>query len=387
MNVKNQILVVLFLPFALGIVSCEKPDELEAKKQELASLREEAVKIQGHIAELEKEILEQDSMYFLNQRNSTLVTIGKPSNGTFVHKIDVRGSVASKNNVLVSSKVMGSINSIKSDNGRNVKKGDVIMTIDASILRNSIEELEAQLELATTLYEKQKKLWDQNIGTEVQYLQSKNNKETLEKRLKVMQAQLADYIVRAPGDGQINDLNLKLGESVSMGMPLFRVVGTSAMYIKANVSESYVGRFQIGDSASIYVPSVEVKTNSNISSIGRVINEENRTFTIEVDIPDNVSLARANQVSIVTLTDYKNDKAMTVPTKIIQFDNLGNFIYVAQMESNSMVAEKKYVATGKSYRGKTEISSGLTGDENIILEGYRDVSKGSYLKTADLAKS
>ena len=382
-----QILATILIPVLIGFNACQPQEDLESKKAKLASLREQVVKLQGDIGSLEKEIMELDTNYFLSQRNHTLVSLGKANNGKFVHKIDVRGSVASKNNILVSSKVMGSISSIKKENGESVKEGEVIMTIDAIILRNSIEEVQSQLELAITLFEKQKALWEKNIGTEVQYLQAKTNKETLEKRLATLKSQLKDYFIKAPADGQINNLDMKTGETVAMGTPVFRVVGTSAMYIKANVSEKYIGKLGLGDSVEIYIPSTEENAESTISSIGRVINDENRTFIVEVDIPESVKWARANQVSIITLTDYQNDEALTVPTKIIQFDNLGNFIFVAEEADNSLVAQKKYVSTGKSYRGNTEIVSGLKGNENIILEGYRDVSKGTYLKSAGLAKS
>ncbi len=384
---KIQILATLLIPTIIGIYSCAPQEDLEGKKAKLASLREEAVKIQGEIGALEKEIIELDTNFLASQRNYTLVSIGQANKGKFIHKVDVRGTVASKNNILVSSKVMGSIMSIKKENGESVREGDIVMTIDATILQNNIAEVQAQLELAITLFEKQKALWDQEIGTEVQYLQAKTNKETLEKRLSTLRAQLKDYYIKAPADGQVNNLDMKIGETVAMGTPVFRVVGTSQMYIQASVSERYIGKFKIGDSVDIEFPSTNESTSSTISAIGRVINDENRTFVVEVDIPENVNLARANQVAVATLTDYSNDKAITVPTKIIQFDNLGNFIFVAEKAENSLVAEKKYVTTGKSFRGKTEIVSGLTGKEQIILEGYRDVSKGTFLKSSDLAKS
>jgi membrane fusion protein, multidrug efflux system len=385
MKIPSPITTILF--FAVVISSCKNGDELALKKEKLTSLREKAVNLQGEIATLEKEILEKDTAYFLNQRNFTLVTLGKAEKVKFVHRIDVRGSVASRNNVLVSSKVLGSITSIKAKNGSYVEKGEVIITIDASILRNSMDEIRSQLDLAITLYEKQKTLWDKNIGTEVQYLQAKNNKEGLEKRLQTLKSQLRDYVVRAPNRGQINDLFLKNGETIIMGTPLFRVVSIEAMYIKVNVSESYVGKFRIGDSVMVFLPSINVTTKSEVTSIGRVINQENRTFILEVDIPESVKLARANQVSVVTLSDYVNANALVVPTKIIQFDNLGNFVFIAQKEGESLISQKKYISTGKSYKGKTEVTSGLTGTEEIILEGYREVNKGTFLKTADLAKS
>ncbi len=379
----------LLAPIGLMAImfACQAPQDLESKKAQLASLREQVVALQSEVANLEKEIMELDTNYLMSQRNYTLVSLAKPKNGQFVHKIDVRGSVASKNNVLVSSKVLGNVQSVRSKNGRFVKQGDVIIKIDASMLQNSIDEVKSQLELAKTLFEKQKALWDQEIGTEVQYLQAKTNKESLEKRLATLESQLDDYIVRAPHAGQINDLDIKTGETVAMGTPLFRVVSIEAMYIEANVSESYIGKFKVGDSVKIFIPSINASTNSTISSIGSIINQENRTFVIEVDIPAGLHLARANQVSIITLTDYRNPKALTIPTKIIQYDNLGSFVFVAKMEGNSLIAKKNYVVTGKTYEGSTEILDKLNSEEDVIVRGYRDVSKGTFLKTADLAKS
>jgi RND family efflux transporter MFP subunit len=267
--------------------------------------------------------------------------------------------------------------------GESVKKGQVLVELDAEILRNNIQELKTSLELANTLYLKQKNLWDQNIGTEVQYLQAKNNKESLERKLKTTRSQLDYYNVKAPFNGRVYEIDVKLGSMMSPGMPVCRVVSLEDMYIQADVSESYVGKFEVGDTVDIDIPAMNITTKSTISAIGKVINVQNRTFEIEVKLPEEVNgNARPNQVTVLTITDYVRKKAITIPSKVVQRDANGNYIYVAVESENGMIAKKQHVTIGKSYKLSTEVLSGLDSGAKILTEGYRDVADGALINVA-----
>lgn len=377
LNFASILLSALFL-YACG----NGESDIEQKKNQLKELKTEMSDLKSQISKLEKELMEEDSTYAMEKDKSILVALNPVKPVKFAHKIEVRGAVASNRNVMISAETMAKIVSINVKEGQNVKAGQILVQLDADILRNSIKELETSLELAKTLYEKQKNLWDQNIGTEVQYLQAKNQKESLEGKLKTTYSQLNNYVIRAPFAGQVNELDVKKGEMMSPGMPICRIVSQEDMFVQSEVSEKYVGKFKVGDSVNIEIPAIDVNTPSVITAIGKVVNVQNRTFRIEVDLPKQYAkIARPNQVVVLTITDYVNPKAITVPSRVVQKDAEGNYVYVKEDSDLGLVARKKHVQIGKSYEYQTEIRDGLNTKDVILTEGYRDVADGSLIKT------
>jgi len=376
-----------FALIALMIVgACSKPtNDVELKKKELEAAKNEMISLKEKIGNLEKELALLDSSFGQNN-NAVLITTWMLEAKPFEHYIDVRGAVESNKNVSLSSLTGGKIERILVTEGQQVKQGQTLVILEADVLRKSIDELKTSLELATTVYEKQDKLWKQKIGTEIQYLQAKNNKESLESKLATLNAQLEQTIIKAPFTGAIDKVDALVGEMASPGLPLVRMVSSTDMYVKADVSEDFIGRFKAGDKVEVFFPAFNQKVTSTILSVGQVINEENRTFRIEAKLNPGIA-AKPNQVVVLSLRDYINPQVFQVPTRIIQRDNEGQFLFAIDTKDGKMIARKVYIKSGMSYNTKTEILAGLNGTEKIVYEGFRDVTEGAELQISTLIKN
>ncbi|HEY5690599.1 MAG TPA: efflux RND transporter periplasmic adaptor subunit, partial [Cyclobacteriaceae bacterium] len=242
---------VLFL-IAAACDNEQKGDKnVQAKKEKLDKARTELQNLKLTIASLEKEISELDPEFARENSKAILVSIFVAKKKPFEHKVEVRGSVESRKNVFLSAQTAGEIIRINVREGQRVNRGQSLIELDADVIGKTIEELKTSLELAKTVYQKQSRLWEQKIGTEVQYLQAKNNVESLEGKLATANAQLNLAIIRAPFTGTIDQLEAQVGEMAAPGVPLVRIVSSDQMYLKADVSERFIGRFNAGDKVDI----------------------------------------------------------------------------------------------------------------------------------------
>ncbi len=362
---------------ALLFTGCQTTITIDQKKEELKILKDEALDLQQKISTLEKEISEADPDFIRD--NSTLVSTIKPINKKFVHKIEVRGSVESRKNIIVSAEAMGRINSINVTEGASVKKGQKLLQIEATTLKNTIEELKTSLHLAKIVFEKQANLWKNNIGTEIQYLETKNRKESLERRLTTTYSQLDLASIEAPFSGSIDEVFVKEGEMAQPGVPMFRIVSLDDMYIKADISENHIGKIEVNDEVKVAFPSIGKEYNSSITAIGQVINTKNRTFSIEVKLESD-NLVKPNLTAVLELQDYENNEAWVIPTEIILNDNYGDFVFLVGEGEEKSVAKKFRIERGKTFRGETEILNKFNGNEVIINQGFREVSEGVVVK-------
>ncbi|MEX2513346.1 MAG: efflux RND transporter periplasmic adaptor subunit [Cyclobacteriaceae bacterium] len=362
---------IKFLTIALffWMVSCnQETDDLDAKKNQLNEYKSEAVALKEKIAELENEIGSLDPEFRSNQRKSVLVTTISPETGTFEHFVEVTGSVLSKKNVNISSEVSGRVEEVVAREGMSVRKGQVLVRIDAEASDRNMEEIEKQLELAATVFEKQERLWNQEIGTEIQYLEAKNRMETLQKSLASMQVQKDRATIRAPFDGTVENLIVRAGELVQPGSSIVNFVGEDDLFIEGDISERYIGILNRGDSVNISFPSINKQFKTKVTAIGRIINPDNRTFKVEVFLP-KMENVKPNMISVLNIKDYNNADAVMVPTYLILQDNKGNYVYVVEEET----AKKRYVERGMTFNEKTEILKGLDGSETLIDKGFREV--------------
>ncbi len=366
--------------FPLFFVSCTETNEIEAKKKELTAAKTELFELKARVAKLEKELAAMGAIE--SDPNLTLVSTFTVKQQPFVHKVDVRGTVRSRNNVLISAETPAAVQQVLVVEGQQVTKGQVLIIQDGEILRKTIKELEASLDLAKTIYERQQKLWDQNIGTEVQYLEAKNKKESLELKLATTRSQLAKTRIKAPFDGIVDMIDARVGEMLQPGVPVIRIVSMSNMYIKADVSESFIGKFRKGQKVKVYFPSTDKMLNSTISSIGQVINPNNRTFEIEVSLPNHYQV-KPYMIAVLTLADYENPKALVVPTKIIQSDRMGNFVYRVVEKDSTTVVQRADITVGITYNNDTEITSGLTEGEVLVLKGGIELTDGAAVKVVE----
>lgn len=381
----NRLVIYLLTLVTLVLTSCSQEQEegVEAKKTQLKDYRNEVKELQSKITALEEEIAAEDPNYAGVSKNATLITTLPVKDKSFEHFIQVSGNVASDRNVTINAEAPAKVTNVNVEKGDKVNKGQVLITQDAETIRRNIEELQTSLELANTRFERQSNLWEQKIGTEMQYLESKNNKESLERRLASAQSQLDNYILRAPYSGTVDEVFVKEGEVTMAGVPMLRLVSLEDMYIVADVSEAYLGEFESGDSVTVGFPSLDKTIQSTISSVGQVINENNRTFEIQVKLPKDANLLRPNLLAVLEIKDYEQDSAIVVPTNLIQSDNRGDYVFVARQTEEGMTAEKKRVERGMTYNNETLIKSGLSKGEQLINEGAREVGEGGDVKVAE----
>lgn len=373
----------LFILLASIAMACNAPAEqgsVEAKKKELDEAKKQASELNAKILLLEKELAATDPT-FVSNRNAILISTFITERKDFEHFMEARGSVASRKNVYLSAQAGGEIIRVYVKEGQYVNKGQVLVALNTEILRSSLAELENSYTLAKTIYEKQAKLWEQKIGTEVQYLQAKNNKESLEQKIATVKSQIDQMIVKAPFSGTVDRVDALEGQVTSPGAPLVRMVGNENMYVRADISEEFIGKIKSGDKVLIYFPNQDKKVTAAVSSVSQVINPENRTFEIEVQLAVNF-MVQPNQVVVLTLRDYLSKNTFAVPTKLILRDNSGQFIYTVESKEGKQIAKKLYITTGISYDGSTEVKEGIAGGEVIIGEGFRDVAEGVEVNLA-----
>jgi membrane fusion protein, multidrug efflux system len=376
----KNIYIPLFL--AIFIAACSAGSDSKQKKKELAEARKEYQALKEKITKLEEELRNSDPEFGKEADKAILVSTFVPGTDVFEHRIDVRGSVASRRNVWISAQTAGKIERVNVREGQAVNKGQVLVSLDAEITQNSIKELKTQLELANTIYERQTRLWEQKVGTEVQYLQAKNNKEALESRLATLNSQLDLAVIRAPFGGIVDELPALEGAMANPGVPLVRLTSPEDMYVSADVSERYLGKIVVGDKVEVEFPIQDRKISSVVSAVSQVINPENRTFRVEVRLPKTDFQTKPNQVTILKIADYIRKDAVAIPTRLVMRDEEGEYVYGVEKSGNETVAKKRRVRTGVTYGGQTEILEGLTGKEELIDKGFRDVADGVHIAVA-----
>ena len=373
--------VTKFLPLvALSFLTfaCNQ-DDLATKKAKLESLKTDLASINTEIRELEEEISDADPEFAAANKKPILITTAAVRKGEFTHFVEVTGSVLSKKNVSISAETAGRVLDVPALEGMRVAKGQILALIDTELIQRNIDEMENSLALATTIYEKQARLWDQKIGTEIQYLEAKNRKEGLEKSLASLKTQLSKGQIRAPFNGTVESIQVRIGELVQPGVSMFQFVGESDLFIEADISESYVGVLTKGDSVEVSFPSISKSLQTKVSSVGAIINPNNRTFKVEVFLP-NMPMIKPNMLSVLKIQDYKNPSSVLVPSHLILSDNRGDYVFIVENET----ARKKYVKRGMSYDTETEITEGLIGNEVLVDKGFREVGDNFSVNVAQL---
>ncbi len=372
---KNPI-TILSLALLVSVSACNKGGE--TKEAELARLKKEQTDIQGKIASLEKDLKKSGKGGADGQKTAS-VSVIKVKPETFNHYLEVQGKVDFEQNVMVSAKVPGVLTSLRVNRGDRVSKGQTMATIDASVLDLSIAELKSSLELAQTVFQKQKNLWDQKIGTEIQYLTAKNNKESLENKMATLRQQRDQYNIKAPTSGIVDEVLPKSGEAVAPGVGIIRVVNPSGTKIVADLSEAYATKIRKGDKALVFFPDLNKEIPATVKVTGQAINQTNRTFAIELGIDPaaakQVNL-RPNMVAVVKINDYRQENAIVIPVNLVQKDEKSSFVTVVKEENGKNIAQRVPVTTGQTYKDKIEILSGLSPNDVIISAGYQNLNEG-----------
>ena len=372
MNMKKFLIVILTF-----IVSCTN-DTLDSKKKRVDELKNSLVEIYSEIDMLEEEISLIDSTF--GGKNYELVTTIEPSSKEFIHEINLRGNVVSMMNIMIVSEVIGKYKRIFVKDGQFVKKGDVLATINSDVIDINLKEIETNLILLKTIYDRQSNLWDNKIGSEIDYLRAKSNYESIKSRFEATKRQIAKFKITAPFSGIIESTSARVGEMSSPGVPAFSIYNENDSYIEIDVSENYGNSFTVGDNAKLILENDSVILTS-ILSVGQVINPINRTFKIGVEIPfDLKESLKPNQIINLKLIDYRNENSISIPSNIIYSDERGNYIFIIDEFDGENVARKIPILIGKSSNYMTEVLSGLLGEEQVIDKGSSNVVDGSYVK-------
>jgi membrane fusion protein (multidrug efflux system) len=339
---KKSIYILTILSIFVYACGDKAKTPLAAKKAELDSLQKEMTTLKAAIAKVQKEITEMDT----NARsNAIAVTALEIEKGKFQNPFQVQGLVESDQNVLLSPEVPANVTQIYVKEGQRVSKGQVIASLDGSVANSQIAELETRLSLAKTSFEKQERLWKQNVGSEMQYLQAKNNYESLKRSISTAKSQLGKYTLRSPINGRVDEIMANPGELVG-GMtsgPVARIVNLKDIKVKANVSERYVGQIEKGQDVKLYFPSLDLELNEKVSSVSDVIDPNNRTFVVYVKPTSNLDKLKPNLLAMLTAYDYIESAAISIPTKLVRTDGEKYFVYAIAVNGNKKSVEKRYI--------------------------------------------
>jgi len=364
--------IIIYSAIIALLASCSATTD---KKAELEKLKLQHDQLATQIAQLEAEINPEGTKAELK---SLSVKVTPTVACVFNHYIDVQGTVDGDQNIAVSPQMAGIVTAVYVKEGSPVKKGQVMVDLDAQVMKQSLEEVNTQLALATSIFEKQNALWEKKIGSEVQFLQAKNTKESLEQRVSTMKEQLKLARIVSPISGTVESIPLRVGQMASPGMPTstIRVINMNVAKISAEVAETYATRIKDGNEALASFPDSgkEIETKLNFTS--RYIDPTNRTFKVECKVSSKDVELRANMIAYIKIKDYSNEKAFCLPVNYVQSNQDGKFVFIAKQTGNDWVAERRIIKTGMDYNGVIEVVEGITAGENIITSGFQNLNGG-----------
>jgi membrane fusion protein (multidrug efflux system) len=311
-----------------------------------------------------------------------LVSVLTVKDTVFNHYLEVQGNVNTKENILVQPEMPGTLVSLNVIAGQRVAKGQVLGRTDDGGMSQQLASIENQYALAKTTFERQKNLWDQKIGSEIQFLQAQTQMIGLQKSVLQMKAQLSKTLIKAPFTGVIDAVFVERGQVVAPSpQGLMRIVNLSNMYVSTEVPETYIGKLKVGSLVNVSLTSLGKTYQGRVRQVGNNINPANRSFGIEVSVPNPGNLLRPNQVAKLQIIDYTKKNAIVVPTNTIQSNGDGTkFVYIANnVNGKTAVAKKVVVTTGQSSENVTEILSGIKTTDVIVTEGINTISDGTKL--------
>lgn len=356
---------------ALTLMSCSKEESLPKDKL-LEKLKTERAVIDDKISVIERELGKA-----AGNKEGTPVATMSATQRPFEHVIDVKGAVDSRSSVMVTAKTAGTISKLTVSNGQMVKRGQLLVELDAEITKRGMDEVKTQLDFATILFEKQQRIYEQKAGSEVQFLSAKNQKESLERRLSSLKEQLELSRVYAPTSGYVDNLTPKLGENIAPGMPILTVVNTSDMRVIVDLAESYINTVNVGDRATIIIGESGDTVRATVGIVSKNVNVVNRTIRVEIPLRSSLSSIRPNMTCSVLINDVTIPKAITLPLTSVLRE--GDATYCYTVEERGRVARRD-IKVGLISGSLVEVVSGLNVGENVIVKGMLDVAAGQLVR-------
>jgi membrane fusion protein (multidrug efflux system) len=369
---------IILASLGFFIVACNS----ETPTGEVAQLQERRDSIASAIEDLKEELAEIDLQLASldTTRSFASITTYEVGQGAFNHSFQVYGNVVSDNTIMLYPEMGGTIERVAVREGQSVRAGQTLVSMDATIALASLAEVQTQLDLAKSIFEKQARLWEQEIGSEVQYLQAKTQFEALEKRLAAVRRQVGMTAIVAPFNGVVDQVMAKEGEGAAPGMPMIRMVGGGGLRLEMQVPETYIQRIQKGDEVAMHFSAIQSDMTGVISNVGNYINPGSRTFSVSVDLPSNSDL-KSNMMASVQLMDYRADSAITIPNRLILQDTKGvNYTYVYVDKGGIGTIERHDLEIGVANDELTEVLAGISAGEMVVDRGIRSVQPGQTVK-------
>jgi len=368
--------VAALLAACSGKEATASVDTIIASKN-VTNIKAKRAELQAELSKLDEAIAGLDT-----KKEEALVAVEKVKDTVFSHYLEVQGNVNTKENILIQPEVPGTLVTLNAIAGQHVTKGQILGRVDDGGGSQQLASLENQFALAKTTFERQKNLWNQKIGSEIQFLNAQTQMISAQKAVAQAKAQLGKTVIKAPFTGVIDEVFVERGEVVAAGAKgLMRIVNLNNMYVSTSIPETYIGKLKVGTTVDVNLTALGKNFVGKVRQVANNINPSNRTFGIEVAVPNTENLLRPNQVAKLKVIDYVNKNAIIVPTNVIQEDGQGNkFVFVAtDIKGKTGTAKKVIVTLGQSSDNVTEILSGLSAEDIIVTEGVNAISEGMKL--------
>ncbi|MFQ3578722.1 MAG: efflux RND transporter periplasmic adaptor subunit [Bacteroidales bacterium] len=370
---------VIFISTLLILASCSQTPE---KIQKQITENEEKIKELTVTNNLLREQLEKLSKTTSHQTEHlySLVSVDTIKLGTFYHYIEVQGKIDGDQNVAVFPEGMGGMTvRIDVKVGDKVSKGQVLAQLNDAAYKEQMRALKTNLELTTTIFNKTKALWEQGIGSEVEYLQIKSSKESLQAQVAALQEQIDMMKITAPVNGTIEEVGLKIGQPASPQFPAFRIINLDKFKVVADVSERYTDKIHKGDIVTVYLPDLKKELNAKIDFASKYINPVNRTFHIEAFLTNGDERLKANMIARMKIADYKSENSISIPVNYVQTENGKTYVMLAKKDGDAIIANKQFIKTGLNYNGIVEVLSGLSKGDLLITTGYLELDNNEKI--------
>jgi membrane fusion protein (multidrug efflux system) len=370
-------IIVLFIAVTT-LISCGE----EIKKSSISDLNSEKNSLVNQIDSLNKQlkIVENQLLKLDTTKKLHVVTILPVKNEIFKHYIEIQGVVQADKNIEIRPEMGGTVTAIYVKEGQHVSAGQTLIQLDDIAIKNSIAELTTQLNLAKTTFDRQERLWNQKIGSEMQYLQAKAQKESLENNLASLKTQAKKMKISAPFSGIVDEVFPRIGELTSPQTPTVRLLNLDNVYIEADVTETYLPVVKIGTETILNFPSIGKEVESKIAQIGNYINPDNRSFKARINISNKDNTIKPNLLADLKIVDFKQE-GLVIPSTLVQKDQKGNnYVFTLKTENNENVVIKKLVTISKEYNNEVFITEGLEANDTLVDKGARIVKAGDIVK-------
>jgi len=370
--------ILILLIASIITVSCSEPiqknslEELNSQKQLIVSKIDS---LNTELKKVEKEISKTDT-----NKKLQIVTTLPAKYEIFKHFVEIQGVVQADKNIEIRPELGGTVNAIYVKEGQKVSAGQVLVQLDDSSIKNNVSELKTQLELAKTTFERQERLWNQKIGSEMQYLQAKTQKESLENSLETVKTQSNKMKIIAPFSGIVDEIFPRNGELTSPQTPILRLINLDKVYVEADVTETYLPVIKIGTETIVYFSSINKEISSKITQIGNYINPDNRSFKTRIDISNTDQSIKPNLLADLKILDFQKE-GIIIPSTLVQKDQKGNnYVFTIKNENDENIVVKNIITVQNEYNHEAYISEGSTKNDILVDAGARIVKEGDVVR-------